>query len=95
MYLGTITGSWKYKMFKLQRKFENDLWNKFNQAKNEDENAMGLYDERLGYIPIDLHVALIRDNRRILESILGGYSKGNDDNLTFLRKLRKMKDLMP
>ena len=34
-------------------------------------------DYRLGKIPFNMHVALMKDNKRVLESILGGFTKGN------------------
>ena len=84
LFIGGLTGQWKYNMFKRLRAVENELMNRYNRVKRENPDAAGLCDERLGYIPIELHVALVKDNRRILESILGGYSKGSEMiNLSF------------
>ena len=44
--------------------------------KQEDPTAEGLFDERLGPVPFELAEYMIKDNRRCLESILGGFSKG-------------------
>ena len=38
--------------------------------------AEQIQDYRLGKIPFNMHVALMKDNKRVLESILGGFTKG-------------------
>ena len=75
---GSITGQWKMKMYKHQQTVENDLIKRYNATKREDPDASGLYDEKLGYLPINLHVALLKDNRRILRSVLGDINSGID-----------------
>ena len=76
MKTGSITGNWKQKMYNHLQAVERSLTKKYNLVKKEDPNAAGLYDEKLGYLPIDMHVALIKDNRRILRSVLGDINTG-------------------
>ena len=75
---GSITGQWKQKMYKHLVAVENNLTRKYNMIKREDPCAAGLYDEKLGFLPIDMHVALLKDNRRILRSVLGDIKTGTE-----------------
>ena len=73
---GTVTGEWKRKMFAAQKIAEFDLKKRWAKTIDEDPTAEGLFDERLGTVPFDLEEVLIKDNRRCLESVLGGFPKG-------------------
>lgn len=58
---------------------------KEKRVKEEDPTAEGLFDERLGPVPFDLARVMIRENRRSLESILGGYDKGKAENFPIIK----------
>ena len=59
-----------------QKKAELDFRRRQKKTIEEDPTAEGLFDERLGTVPFDLVECMIKDNRRCLESILGGFPKG-------------------